>query len=51
MPLPKDYDTSAIDSEAIAAMEKTPASCSRFRIIYSGYKLRMDTPQETTLPH
>lgn len=43
--LPKEYDTTAIDNEAIAAMEKTPANCSRFRILYMGYQLREGTPQ------
>lgn len=44
-PLSKEYDTTAIDNEAIAAMEKTQASCSRFRILYMGYQLRENTPQ------
>jgi len=44
-PLSKEYDTTTIDNEAIAAMEETPASCSRFMILYSGYKLCLNTPQ------
>ncbi len=45
MTLAKEYDTAAIDNVAIAAMEKTPASCSRFRILYMGYQIREGVPQ------
>jgi len=50
MPVAKEYDTSEIDTEAITAMEKTPASCARFRILYMGYQLRLNVlqPDEAT---